>query len=74
MTNRKENIASLLLMILGVIIVPVLFIWKADNIFALTIKTLLSQGIGRDELDKLEEMIITPHPGEAARLLSYNFV
>jgi len=42
MTNRKENITLLLLILLGVIIVPVLFIWKAENIFALTIKTFLA--------------------------------
>ena len=42
MNSRKENITLLLLIILGVIIVPVLFIWKAENIFALTIKTFLA--------------------------------
>ncbi|MDG2176379.1 MAG: NAD(P)H-hydrate dehydratase [Gammaproteobacteria bacterium] len=30
---------------------------------------LLSQGSGRDDLDKLDEIVLTPHPGEAARLL-----
>ena len=42
MSSRKENITLLLLILLGVIIVPVLFIWKAENIFALTIKTFLA--------------------------------
>jgi hypothetical protein len=42
MPNSKENITLLLLILLGVIIVPVLFIWKAENIFALTIKTFLA--------------------------------
>jgi hypothetical protein len=42
MKNRKENITLLLLILLGVIIVPVLFIWKAENIFALTLKTFLA--------------------------------
>ena len=30
---------------------------------------LLSQGSGRDDLEKLDKIILTPHPGEAARLL-----
>ena len=42
MTNRKENLTLLLLILLGVIIVPVLFIWKAENLFALTVKTFLA--------------------------------
>ena len=42
MTNRKENITLLLLILLGVIVVPVLFIWEADNIFVLTIKTFVA--------------------------------
>ena len=40
--SRKENILVISLILLGVIIVPVLFIWKAENIFALTIKTFLA--------------------------------
>ncbi|MGD8915853.1 MAG: hypothetical protein PVH35_04590 [Syntrophobacterales bacterium] len=42
MSSRKENITLLFLILLGVIIVPVLFIWKAENLFALTIKTFLA--------------------------------
>ena len=42
MNSRKENIILLLLIILGVIIVPVLFILKADNLLTLTIKTFLA--------------------------------
>ena len=42
MSSRKENIATILLILLGVIIVPVLFIWSADTIFALTIKTFVA--------------------------------
>ena len=30
---------------------------------------LISQGVGRDLLENLDQLIITPHPGEAARLL-----
>ena len=40
--SRKENITVLLLILLGVIIVPVLFIWQADNLMALTLKTFLA--------------------------------
>jgi uncharacterized membrane protein len=42
MTSRKENLITILLILLGVIIVPSLFIWSADTIFALTIKTFLA--------------------------------
>ena len=42
MATLKENIATILLILLGVIIVPVLFIWSTDTIFALTIKTFLA--------------------------------
>ena len=42
MTNRKENIILVCLIILGVVIIPVFFIWKADNLFTLTIKTFLA--------------------------------
>jgi len=42
MNSRKEDINLLLLIILGVIIVPVLFILKGDNLFVLTIKTFLA--------------------------------
>jgi len=42
MAGRKENIILIFLILLGVIIVPVLFIWKAEDIFALTIKTFLA--------------------------------
>jgi hypothetical protein len=38
----KENVTLFLLILLGVIVVPLLFIWKADNLFALTIKTFLA--------------------------------
>ena len=41
-TSRKDNITLLLLILLGVIIVPVLFIWRAENLFALTVKTFLA--------------------------------
>jgi hydroxyethylthiazole kinase-like uncharacterized protein yjeF len=30
---------------------------------------LLCQGVGRDDLSQLNELVLTPHPGEAARLL-----
>ena len=42
MNSRKENLITILLILLGVIIVPILFIWSADTIFALTIKTFLA--------------------------------
>jgi len=42
MNSRKENLITILLILLGVIIVPVLFIWSADTIFALTIKTFVA--------------------------------
>ena len=42
MGRRKEHIYTLLLILLGVIVVPVLFIWSADNLFVLTIKTFLA--------------------------------
>jgi hypothetical protein len=42
MSRRKENITTIALLLLGVLIVPILFIWKADNLFALTIKTFLA--------------------------------
>ena len=42
MSNLKENLITILLILLGVIIVPVLFIWSADTIFALTIKTFVA--------------------------------
>ncbi|MEJ2430957.1 MAG: hypothetical protein P8075_18865 [Deltaproteobacteria bacterium] len=42
MSSRKENITLPLLIILGVVIIPVFFIWKADNLFTLTIKTFLA--------------------------------
>jgi hypothetical protein len=42
MKSRKENILTILLILLGVIIVPVLFIWSADNLFALTLKTFIA--------------------------------
>ena len=42
MFSRKENIITIALLLLGVIIVPVLFIWSADNLFALTLKTFIA--------------------------------
>ena len=42
MNSPKENLITILLILLGVIIVPILFIWSADTIFALTIKTFLA--------------------------------
>jgi divalent metal cation (Fe/Co/Zn/Cd) transporter len=42
MSSHKENLLTILLILLGVIIVPILFIWSADTIFALTIKTFLA--------------------------------
>ena len=42
MKSSKENIVIILLILLGVIIVPVLFIWSADNLFALTLKTFIA--------------------------------
>jgi uncharacterized membrane protein YqjE len=42
MSRFRENIITILLILLGVIIVPVLFIWSADTLFALTIKTFVA--------------------------------
>jgi hypothetical protein len=42
MSNRKEIAVTILLILLGVIIVPVLFIWSADNLVALTLKTFVA--------------------------------
>jgi multisubunit Na+/H+ antiporter MnhG subunit len=42
MSNLKENTITILLILLGVIIVPVLFIWSADNLLALTLKTFVA--------------------------------
>ena len=42
MSGRKENIVIILLILLGVIVVPVLFIWTADNLLALTLKTFIA--------------------------------
>jgi hypothetical protein len=42
MSSEKENIITIALLLLGVIIVPILFIWKADNLFVLSIKTFLA--------------------------------
>jgi energy-converting hydrogenase Eha subunit E len=42
MSSLKENTITILLILLGVIIVPVLFIWSADNLLALTLKTFVT--------------------------------
>ena len=42
MSSRKESIITVVLVLLGVIIVPILFIWSADNILVLTMKTFLA--------------------------------
>ena len=42
MNSRKEKIVTILLILLGVIIIPVLFIWSADNLFALTLKAFIA--------------------------------
>ena len=42
MGSLKENITIILLILLGVIAVPVLFIWTADNLLALTLKTFVA--------------------------------
>lgn len=42
MSSRKENMITFALLLLGVIIVPVLFIWSADSILVLTIKTFIA--------------------------------
>jgi archaellum biogenesis protein FlaJ (TadC family) len=42
MSSPKEKLITILLILLGVIIVPILFIWSADTIFALTIKTFVA--------------------------------
>ena len=42
MSSGKENTITIALLLLGVIIVPVLFIWSADNVFALTLKTFIA--------------------------------
>jgi hypothetical protein len=41
-SSFKENLTLLLVILLGVIVVPILFLWKADNLFVLTIKTFLA--------------------------------
>ena len=42
MSIRKEDIITIALMLLGVIVIPVLFIWSADNLFALTLKAFIA--------------------------------
>ena len=42
MSSRKEKTYTIALLLLGVIVVPVLFIWSADNLFALTLKTFVA--------------------------------
>jgi peptidoglycan/LPS O-acetylase OafA/YrhL len=42
MNSRREKIVTILLILLGVIIVPFLIIWSADNIFGLTLKTFIA--------------------------------
>ena len=42
MSSRKEKTVTIALLLLGVIIVPVLFIWSADNLLALTLKTFVA--------------------------------
>ena len=42
MNSRKEKIVTILLILLGAIIIPVLFIWSADNLFALTLKAFIA--------------------------------
>jgi hypothetical protein len=42
MASLKTNVLTVLLILLGVIILPVLFIWSADSIFVLTIKTFIA--------------------------------
>jgi hypothetical protein len=42
MNSHKEKLIIILLILLGVIIVPVLFIWTADNLLALTLKTFVA--------------------------------
>ena len=42
MSSRKENAITFALLLLGVIIVPVLFIWSADSILVLTMKTFIA--------------------------------
>jgi len=42
---------------------PVPLVMDADAL------NLVSQGAGKSELEKLDDLILTPHPGEAARLL-----
>ena len=36
---NKEVVFTVLLIVLGAIIIPIIFIWSADNIFTLTVKT-----------------------------------
>ena len=42
MPSRKENIYTLLLILLGAIVLPILFIWSADNLLVLTLKTFVA--------------------------------
>ena len=42
MASLKESIITVVIILLGVIIIPVLFIWSADTVLALTMKTFLA--------------------------------
>lgn len=42
MNSLKERTITILLILLGVIIVPILFIWSADTLLALTLKTFVA--------------------------------
>jgi amino acid transporter len=42
MPSRRESIIVVVLILLGVIIVPVLLIWSADNLVALAIKSFVA--------------------------------
>ena len=42
MNSHKEKLVTILLILVGVIAVPVLFIWTADNLLALTLKTFVA--------------------------------
>ena len=41
MASFKESIITVAIILLGVIIIPVLFIWSTGNVLALTMKTFL---------------------------------
>jgi hypothetical protein len=60
---NKEVFSTFLLIALGAVIIPIIFIWSADNIFTLTVKTwvaaffllLLARSVRRKKKGSPEE-------------------